>query len=131
MAAASAAPAQPFTPATSTRRDSFKRAATSEDPYVRYLAFLFAGRMLNRLGQSADAEGSYRLALTALPRTQSGVESLAALLMLRGDRARAAALVEEMFGAPRGELDPWFTFNMGDYRRLPEYMTAIRRGLLR
>jgi tetratricopeptide (TPR) repeat protein len=110
---------------------SFKKASLAEDPYVRYLAFLFAGRLLNRLGDSAAAEGNYRLALTALPRTQSGVESLAALLMLRGDRVGAATLVDEMFAGPRGELDPWFTFIQGDYRRLPEYMTAIRRGGIR
>lgn len=110
---------------------SFTRATQSEDLYVRYLAFLFGGRLLNRLGQPAEAEENYRHALTALPRTQSGVESLAALLMLRGNRVGAAALVDEMFAAPRGELDPWFTFIQGDYRRFPEYMTGIRRGLIR
>ena len=109
---------------------SFKKASLAEDLYVRYLAFLFAGRVLNRLGDSAAAEGNYRLALTALPRTQSGVESLAAKLMRRGDRAGAAALVDGMFAEPRVELDPWVVFNKGDYRRFPEYMAAIRRGLI-
>lgn len=86
-------------------------------------------------GQGADATllSSGRDAVTH----ETGKDHLAhaqavlpeAKLMLRGNRAEAAALVDTMFAEPREELDPWILFSKGDYRRLPGYMTAIRRGL--
>jgi tetratricopeptide (TPR) repeat protein len=107
----------------------FKQAALSTDPYVRYLAFFYAGRLLDTEHQETEAETSYRLALEALPNVQSGAEALGTVLFLRGQRDEAYAVVDAAFAAAPRPPDPWRLYIFGDYRSWPELIRKLHAEL--
>jgi tetratricopeptide (TPR) repeat protein len=87
----------------------------SRDPFVTYLARFFRGQVLEQQRDPAGAERSYRGALKAVPRAQSGAFALAEILAKRGERAEGAALIEASLKSPLA-VDPWRAYGDGDDR---------------
>jgi tetratricopeptide (TPR) repeat protein len=105
-----------------------RAARESHDPFVIYLAELFAGQALERLKRVEEAEAAYRHALQAVPRAQSATFSIAALLAARGARAEASALIERSLAVPVA-VDPWKVYGDADHRFWPELITQLRKAI--
>jgi tetratricopeptide (TPR) repeat protein len=95
------------------------------DPYVLYLTYLVRGQILRARGRLDDAEHAYREALTTWPGGQSARVALMTLRLSRGDRQEAAKLAEAAETAGN-QVDPWWTFWLGDYRVYPAIVANLR-----
>jgi tetratricopeptide (TPR) repeat protein len=107
-------------------------AATSDDPYVAYLAAQFTGRALEMLERRADAMAAYRRALAIVPNAPSTATLLAAQLFLSdntGDREEAHAVLEAAGAASPRPADPWDRYWQGDARLWSIYIERLRTGL--
>jgi len=102
---------------------------STTDPFLLYLASLLRAASLNRMGRLADAEVSYRRALTILPYAQSATTGLAMLLFLDHRRIEASALVDETLIHPHKDDDPFFEYNFGDGRLWSRYIATLRASL--
>jgi tetratricopeptide (TPR) repeat protein len=98
----------------------------SPDKYVRFLVDLARGKVLGRLGRLDEAEAAFRSALATWPGAQSARISLMTLLATGVDRREAAALAEAAETAPDGQLDPWWTYWLGDARVYPDIIARLR-----
>jgi VWFA-related protein len=96
------------------------------DPYVLYLTDLVRGQILRAHGRLDDAEKAYRDALGTWPGAQSARVALMTLRLSRGDRQEAAKLAEVVEMAPGDQLDPWWSFWLGDYRAYPTIVAKLR-----
>jgi tetratricopeptide (TPR) repeat protein len=96
------------------------------DRYVTYLRDLVRGQVLRASGRSDDAVAAFRTALTTWQGAQSARVALMTLLLSRGDRREAAALAAAIETAPEDQLDPWWTFWLGDYRAYPAIVSKLR-----
>jgi tetratricopeptide (TPR) repeat protein len=105
-----------------------KAAAASQDPFIVYLAELFAGQTLEKLGKPAEAEAAYQHALQLVPRGQSATFSIATLLAARGARAEASALIESSLAVPVA-ADPWKVYGDADHRFWPGLITELRKAI--
>jgi tetratricopeptide (TPR) repeat protein len=94
-----------------------------------YLARSFAGRLHWQRGEIAEALAAFQDALSIRPRTESTVIPAASVLFFLNERAKAAALVEDMLSAPRDTSDPWWSYLRGPFDRWPERLRAVRQGL--
>ena len=107
-------------------------AATSEDPYVRYLAEHLTGRALEALGRRSEAIAAYRRALAIAPHAPATATLLASQLFLSDDvveREEANAVLRaSMLVRPRPD-DPWKFYWHGDARLWSTYMGRLRRAL--
>jgi tetratricopeptide (TPR) repeat protein len=103
----------------------------ARDPFVRYLAHFFTGRMHEAAGRRDDAAAAYRQALDVQPRVQSGTMALAASLFLEQKPAEAYELVNAAFAVKPRPPDPWRLFGYGDYRFWPELIGLLRTHLKR
>ena len=101
----------------------------SKDGAIVYLADLFRGMTLERLGKPEDAARAYRQALVIGPGAQSASISLAALTFEQGDRTAADRLVNEVLQRPAPVPDPWWTYWPGDYRLAAELFKAMREAV--
>jgi hypothetical protein len=107
-------------------------AATSEDPYVHYLAEHFTGRALEMMGRRGDAIAAYRRALAIVHDAPSTATLLASQLFLSddaGDREEAHAVLEASLTASPRPVDPWNLYWQGDARRWSLYMERLRQDL--
>jgi len=93
---------------------------------VRYLVDLGRGKVLHWLGRLDEAEAAFRAALTTWPGAQSARISLMTLLATGGVRPEAAALAEAVETAPDAQLDPWWTYWLGDARVYPDIIARLR-----
>ena len=100
--------------------------AESPDKYVSFLVHLARGKVLRRLGRLDEAEAAFRSALATWPGAQSARISLMTLLATGGDPHEAAALAEATETAPDGQLDPWWTYWLGDARVYPDIIARLR-----
>ena len=101
----------------------------SSDPYVRYLAFFLACRVLTVQRQFEAAEISFRHALEAIPDVQSGTAALATVTFLRGDPDSAYGLVGRAFAVAPRPPDPWRQYIFGDYRLWPDLIGRLHATL--
>jgi hypothetical protein len=105
---------------------------TSDEPFVRYLAELFAGRALESLGRRTDAIAAYRHGLAMFPGAPSAATRLAAQLFLSDDaneRNQANAILETIATISSRSVDPWDGYWQGDARLRPVYMDRLRQDL--
>jgi len=98
-----------------------------ETPY-QYLARLFEGDVLEKLGDTAEAERRYMTAITLLPTAQSANMALAHVRHARGARTEAAQDVRSSAGARDvpDTADPWFWYSRGTAWRGPGYVDELR-----
>ena len=84
-------------------------AATSDDPYVHYLAEQFTGLALETLGRAEDAIAAYRRALAIVPNAPSAATLLAAQLFVSdgvAEREEAFTLLQAANSASPAPVDP-------------------------
>lgn len=98
----------------------------SADLDVDYLAALFRGQALERLGRTDPALQAYRAALATVPQAQSASTALAALLFRHGRRDDADREISAMLRRAGGARDPWWMYWPADYRRAAALVTALR-----
>lgn len=101
----------------------------SKDGSIVYLARLFRGMALDRLGKLDDAAQAYREALAIAPDAQSASISLAAVTLKRGDAAGSDRLMKAMLIRPSPAPDPWWTYWAGDYRLHDDWLKAMREAV--
>lgn len=104
------------------------RPPDGTDPYVRYLTDLVRGQILRGRGRYDEAAKAYRDALATWPGAQSARVALMTLVLSRGDRQQAAQLAEavETEAASGNQVDPWWTYWLGDYRAYPAIVAKLR-----
>lgn len=87
----------------------------SASPALVYLARLFEGDALQRLGREADARQRYDAAIRAYPHGQAAPLALAYLQYQEGARADAAGRIHESAFDRRvaDDGDPWFWYSIG------------------
>ena len=100
----------------------------TKDPFLMYLAHFLTGIAREQDGDHANAVVSYREALAAVPRAQSASIALASLLFIGNGREEAAKLIDSAITAPIA-VDPWRTYQAGDYRFLDERLLALREAI--
>jgi tetratricopeptide (TPR) repeat protein len=100
-----------------------------KDPALIYLAKLFRGIALERLGRFDDARQAYDQALTIRPQAQSASLSLAELTFRQGDRAAADKMVQDVLGRTSQPADPWWEYWPGDYRLSADLFRAMREAV--
>ena len=100
---------------------------SDDDPYVVYLARLFAAWSLADLGRHEESAAAYREALTVVPHASSAVIPLSAYLFSIGQGDEAASLLRSRQSDPQG--DPWRLFSYGDFRKWPTYLHDLRASL--
>lgn len=99
------------------------------DPDVIYLARVFRGQALERLGKIDEARQSYTRALDVRPDAQTASIALAALDFRHGDRAAADQAVRRLLSRTTQPDDPWWEYWPGDYRLGPDLMRAMREAV--
>ena len=107
-------------------------AATSDDPYVHYLAEQFTGLALETLGRAEDAIAAYRRALAIVPNAPSAATLLAAQLFVSdgvAEREEAFALLQAANSASPAPVDPRDLYWQGDARLWSVYMQGLREVL--
>jgi hypothetical protein len=101
-----------------------QHAAGSDEPFVSYLAHLMLGVSYERTGELPSAIGAYSRAVRVMPGTAASM-ALASLLFREGRTGEAAQVAEEWARRPDID-DPWRQFEYGDYRLVPEVLSALR-----
>lgn len=95
----------------------FARAKTlTEDVFIRYLSYYFAGETLAATGKTADAADTFRLALETWPHARSASDALAAL----------TASSRDPNAAPPAD-DPRALYDRGSYRLWSGLVEQLRR----
>jgi Bacterial transcriptional activator domain. len=87
---------------------------------------LFLGHVLWSLTRQDEAVQAYRAALALAPSAQSARVALMNALFMRGDRAAAEALSEQV-QATVDDTDPWWMYWQGQYRLHALAMARLRR----
>jgi hypothetical protein len=108
--------------------DEFEGSAQVADPWYRYLAYLFRGRLLAERDDHTGAVGSYQKALVAWT-GDSARSALAASLFLADRRDEAAKVVHELLKSPSERSDPWAWYPFGDHRFWEERRRQLRQSL--
>ncbi|HKW03627.1 MAG TPA: tetratricopeptide repeat protein [Vicinamibacterales bacterium] len=101
----------------------------TKDPDVIYLARLFRGQALERLGKTDEARQSYARALEVRPDAQTASIALAALDFRRGDRAAADRNVGRLLSRTAQPDDPWWEYWPGDFRFGLDRVKAMREAM--
>lgn len=96
------------------------------DPALAFLRQLFLGHVLWSLTRQDEAVQAYRAALALAPSAQSARVALMNALLMRGDRAAAEALSEQV-RATVDDTDPWWMYWQGQYRLHALAMARLRR----
>jgi tetratricopeptide (TPR) repeat protein len=99
-------------------------SATTDDPYVRYVARFVMGLVHDAEGRADVAIQHYEGALLALPSVRSGATWLAAKYFLAGRREDAFSLMDAVYAAPPPKVDPWHRTN--ELRTWPDYYARLR-----
>jgi len=105
-------------------------AATATEPFVKYLAHLYAGWTLAHTGHNDDAIAEYRAALGIVPHARSAATLLTSLLVMSDKIADAEALVDrEIAMRAADNTDPWRVDLLGDYRNYPALIAQLREAI--
>jgi VWFA-related protein len=96
------------------------------DPSLTYLRYLFLGHALVALGAHDQAAVAFETARKDFPRAQTPRVALMNLALLRGDRARAEALAEDVQASADDSLDPWWAYWQGQFRMYPAALQRLR-----
>ena len=102
----------------------------SKDPSVLYFAELVRGQTLRALGRSDAAAAAYRAALATWPGAQSARVALMTIQLTGGQHEEAWKLAELIQGAGDDQIDPWWTYEQGDFR-LFRALRAVLREVVR
>jgi tetratricopeptide (TPR) repeat protein len=107
--------------------EHLSRVQTS-DAHLKYLAYLFQGRALDRMHRAAEAVEAYRSAIGLAPKAQTAQLALALALARNGERAEAerAGLVAVTM---EPGYDPWLDYGDGDARFWRPILAALRQAL--
>jgi hypothetical protein len=105
-------------------------AAVPADPFVRYLKYLFTGRVLEQQGNLSAAEVAYGEAGAAIPIAQSATIAWASALSRTGKADAASALTTRMLLVNPRVVDPWQEYLRSEWRHLDGWMRQLR-GLVR
>jgi tetratricopeptide (TPR) repeat protein len=100
----------------------------SADPDLLYLAHLFRGWTLTRMGREPEATAEYRQALDAVPGAGTASLWLAGRLLAEGRRDEADVVIDRSVTSPAVD-DPWRLFGYGDFRLFPSVMKQLRAAL--
>ncbi|MFI5177599.1 MAG: tetratricopeptide repeat protein [Vicinamibacterales bacterium] len=100
-----------------------------KDPSLIYLAKLFRGMALERLGRLDDARVAYGQALAIRPEAQSASLSLAELTLRQGDHVAADRMVQEVLRRSTTPDDPWWDYWPGDYRLGADLLRVMREAV--
>jgi Tfp pilus assembly protein PilF len=101
-------------------------AAPNLDPATRYLRPLVLGHVLLARDQAAEAADAYRAALEVMPSAQSARVGLMNARLMQGDRGTAEGLAESVQAERNTEIDPWWTYWLGQARLYPVVMARLR-----
>jgi hypothetical protein len=96
------------------------------DPSMRYLRQLFLGHVLGALDRPDDAVAAFRAAVAERPTAQAARVALMNTLLVRGERAAAEALADQIQTETSRDLDPWWLYWQGQYRMYPLVMARVR-----
>ena len=96
--------------------------------FVRYLALIRGGMILEQIGQLRDAETAYRSALALVPLADSASIRLANLLYLRGEAVAAEAMLVAAT-SDEAAADPFRDYRQGNPGTWDRAITALRVGL--
>jgi tetratricopeptide (TPR) repeat protein len=102
---------------------------STRDPYLIYLAKVFAGQAHEALNHQSDAERSYRAALRVVPNAQTASFTLAALLFKSNRPAEAAQITEGSLSAQPQPIDPWREYGAADNRFWPVLIGRLREAI--
>jgi tetratricopeptide (TPR) repeat protein len=121
---------------------------STDDPFLRGMSHYLRGWVFERAERRDDAIAEYRLALDAFPHdraistlladqlAQASRQAEAYAVLDAGVKASATPLEPRSTGGGLGPTvrvavrrDPWFQFQQGDARRLPEYIAQLREAL--
>jgi hypothetical protein len=107
-------------------------ARGASEPFVKYLAHLYSGVVLDAWNRHDSALVSYRGAVQTLPGALSGKTALASALFRLGYRDEASTVAADAFAPATEDLtDPWRQFDSGHYRLWPQYQRALRELVVR
>ena len=102
---------------------------STRDPYLVYLARVFAGQAHEASKRPIEAERAYRAALKTVPYAQTASFALAALLF-RSDRpSEAARITESALSAQPQPIDPWREYGAADHRFWPVLIGRLREAI--
>ena len=108
--------------------------AESRNVRQRYLAALFLGAVHEREGRLDAAIGSYALALSAQPDSQSARVALASVMQRKGDAAAARDTIAPFAGRrtnQRQPEDPWWTYPLGQAEEGRVGLERLRAAVVR
>jgi tetratricopeptide (TPR) repeat protein len=88
-------------------RGNFSKGTSSQDDYVRNLAWLGLGLALEEVRDFEGALKAYTSAVAAIPTAKSSAVRLAALLVARGRLDDASSVIDAAFAPGPVSLDPW------------------------
>jgi Tfp pilus assembly protein PilF len=103
----------------------------TRDPYLIYLARVFAGQAHEARKAPGDAERLYRGALKVVPNAQTASFTLAALLFRTDRPAEAARITESTLSAQPKPVDPWREYGAADNRFWPVLIGRLREAIAR
>jgi len=99
-----------------------------DDPLFTYLARLFEGDALERLGSIDEAKRRYAAAIALFPRAQSGQMALAYALRSAGGYNEAAERLQTIAADDiAAAADPWFWYSSGFASRIDESLIELRK----
>ena len=101
----------------------------AQEPAIKFVALLNAGRALEGLSRPEDAERQYQRALDVVPGAESATVALTSLQFKRDDREAAVAAIDRVFNRLPAPTDPGRLSGYGSYLRWPELKTAMRRAI--
>ena len=102
--------------------------AASRDQELLYLAYLFAGRVHEAAGRTAEAERAYQNAAGIEPNSQAAAMALAHLRLMAGDSGASREILDQELGrtVPRSHEDPFWNYQFGPARRAEPLFEALR-----
>lgn len=103
--------------------------AIAAEPAMKYIAFLNAGRALERLSRQDEAIRAYQRALEVIPFAESATVALTSLQFMRDDREAAVPMIDTVFNSPPAPPDPGRLTGYGNYLRWPQLKQMMRDAL--
>jgi hypothetical protein len=107
-------------------RTYLTQVSASSDLRVRYLASLFLGGVEDAANNPSGAAEWYARAQTAKPSSQAAALAQSELQHRLGNLEAAAATARRGIAASR-DSDPWWSYSLGPYWRLPALLAEMRK----